>query len=148
MQRHRTPRPRIGRLAFAAVVAVTVGAAGAACGGDERRAPQAADDRAPKADDGRAPAARGDDGPTTPEAASVTVKTFAFGPDPLRVKAGTTVRWMNEDEILHTATSAEGGFDLRLDGRGATGSATLDRPGTFAYRCTVHPGMDGVIEVS
>lgn len=100
-------------------------------------------------DDGAAdrPVDAGDD------SAAVTVKTFAFQPSPLQVKAGTTVTWTNTDDILHTATSgargsADGVFDLRLDGSGSTGDATFEQPGTFTYHCTIHPGMDGTVEVT
>lgn len=83
----------------------------------------------------------------------MTVKTFAFDPDPVRVEAGTTVTWTNRDEILHTVTSgvrddADGMFDIELDGPGSVAEHTFDTPGTYAYHCSVHPGMDGVVEVS
>ncbi|MBW3646074.1 MAG: cupredoxin domain-containing protein [Actinobacteria bacterium] len=84
---------------------------------------------------------------------AVTIKTFAFHPDPVRVKAGTTVSWTNEDEILHNVTSgerdeADGTFDKQLDGPGSVAEHTFDTPGTYAYHCSIHPGMDGVVEVS
>ncbi len=84
---------------------------------------------------------------------AVTIKTFAFHPDPVRVKAGTTVSWTNEDEILHKVTSgerdeADGTFDKQLDGPGSVAKHTFDTPGTYAYHCSIHPGMDGVVEVS
>ncbi len=87
------------------------------------------------------------------EQSAVTIKTFAFDPDPVRVKAGTTVSWTNEDEILHTVTSGErdepdGAFDNKLDGPGSVAEHTFDTPGTYAYHCSLHPGMDGVVEVS
>ncbi|MBW3548286.1 MAG: cupredoxin domain-containing protein [Actinobacteria bacterium] len=84
---------------------------------------------------------------------AVTIKTFAFDPDPATVPAGTTVTWANEDEILHTVTSgerdeADGTFDKQLDGPGSVAEHTFDTPGTYAYHCSIHPGMDGVVEVS
>jgi plastocyanin len=95
----------------------------------------------------------GSDDGTAAVDASVTVKTFAFQPSPLQVKAGTTVTWTNTDDILHTATSGVRGsaddvFDLRLDGSGATADVTFEQPGTFPYHCTIHPGMDGTVEVT
>lgn len=84
---------------------------------------------------------------------AVTIKTFAFDPDPVRVKTGTTVTWTNKDEILHTVTSGErdqpdGTFDKQLDGPGSVAAHSFDTPGTYAYHCSIHPGMDGVVEVS
>ncbi|MDP8987981.1 MAG: plastocyanin/azurin family copper-binding protein, partial [Actinomycetota bacterium] len=85
--------------------------------------------------------------------AAVTIRTFAFDPDPITVQAGTTVTWTNEDEILHTVTSgargdADGAFDEKLDGPGSVAEHAFETPGTYAYHCSIHPGMDGVVEVS
>ena len=79
--------------------------------------------------------------------AMVTVKTFQFGPDPLEVESGTTVRFVNEDRTTHTATGET--FDIEL-GEGGEGEVTLDEPGTYRYRCTLHdgPGMTGEIVVT
>lgn len=98
--------------------------------------------------DAAAPSASADE-----KGGAVTIKTFAFDPDPVRVRAGTTVTWANEDEILHTVTSgerdeADGTFDKELDGPGSVAEHTFDTPGTYAYHCSIHPGMDGVVEVS
>jgi plastocyanin len=97
------------------------------------------------------------------KAAAVTIKTFAFRPTPLEIKAGTKVTWTNEDQIHHTVTSgtrtydAQGltkdisriaGFDLQLDGKGSRASFTFAKPGTIAYLCTIHPGMDTEVVVT
>ncbi|HXB17164.1 MAG TPA: plastocyanin/azurin family copper-binding protein [Solirubrobacteraceae bacterium] len=70
-------------------------------------------------------------------------------PGPLRVKAGTTVRWTNYDPIQHTVTS-EGGpqhFSQPL-ASGASFEVKLTRPGRIDYECTIHPAtMNAVIEV-
>ena len=91
----------------------------------------------------------GGDDATTASATTevVTVKTFQFGPDPLEVEAGTTVRFVNEDRTTHTATGK--GFDVELP-EGGEGEVTLDEPGTYDYRCTLHdgPGMTGQIVVT
>src|SRR5262245_5283287 len=36
--------------------------------------------------------------------ARVVVKLFQYQPERLQVKAGTTVTWVNDDEIFHTVT--------------------------------------------
>ena len=84
---------------------------------------------------------------------AVTIRTFAFDPDPMRVEVGTTVTWTNDDDILHTVTSGErgdpdGAFDEKLDGPGSVAEHTFEEPGTYAYHCSIHPGMDAVVEVS
>jgi plastocyanin len=44
---------------------------------------------------------------------------------------------------------AQEGADFESDtfGEGGTFSYTPDRPGTIAYVCTIHPGMDGTLTV-
>ena len=82
--------------------------------------------------------------------AAATIKTFMFEPDPVEVDAGTTVTWTNEDDILHTVTSAQGSksrFDENLYGAGTTAAVTFDEAGTFAYVCAVHDGMEGSVVV-
>lgn len=86
-------------------------------------------------------------------AAAVTIKTFAFQPSPIKISAGTAVTWTNEDDILHTVTAGERGaadaaFDEDLDGPGSRATLTFDTPGTFAYHCSIHPGMDAAITVT
>jgi plastocyanin len=85
--------------------------------------------------------------------ARITVKLFQFQPARLEVKAGTTVTWVNEDDIGHTITSGapdnkDGRFDMRLAGKGATFSFTFAQRGTYAYFCNRHNSMMGEIHVS
>jgi plastocyanin len=98
-----------------------------------------------------------------PKPVAVTIRTFAFRPTPLQIKAGTTVTWTNEDQIHHTVTSgtrtydAQGltkevsktpGFDLQLDGKGSQANFTFEKPGAIGYLCTIHPGMDTEVIVT
>jgi plastocyanin len=80
---------------------------------------------------------------------SVTIENFAFTPQTLTVKAGTTVTWTNKDGAPHTVTSADslgtdaattGLFDAQL-GQGQSFSFTFSKPGTYFYECTIHKGM-------
>ncbi|SRR5579871_6975777 len=79
----------------------------------------------------------------------VAYRDITIHPGPLRVKAGTTVRWTNYDPIQHTVTS-EGGpqhFSSPLPS-GASFEVKLTRPGRIDYECTIHPAtMNAVIEV-
>jgi plastocyanin len=84
---------------------------------------------------------------------AVTVKQFQFMPAELTVKAGTTVTWTNEDDILHTATSggtpgtADGKFDGPMDGRGKSFSHLFDQAGRYPYFCSRHNSMTGTVVV-
>ena len=43
--------------------------------------------------------------PASAEEIAVKIGNFTFGPQELKVKAGTTVTWTNEDDIPHTVVS-------------------------------------------
>lgn len=91
----------------------------------------------------------GDEGP----ADVVEVAGFTYRPSRLTVKAGTLVRWINRDQILHTATASGQGdaaraFDGTMDGSGTSFTHRFDAPGIYAYACSRHEGMRGTVEVT
>ncbi len=82
----------------------------------------------------------------------------AYDPDPLSVAAGDVINVVNEDSVIHTATSgvpsdsASAGqlFDTGLINAGESGTldtAGLD-PGEYDYFCIVHPYMVGKLQVT
>jgi plastocyanin len=80
--------------------------------------------------------------------AEVAIVEYAFEPAELIVTRGTTVRWTNRGILVHTTTSADGGWDSgpMLDGQ--TFTVTFSTPGTYAYFCANHPlFMAGTITV-
>jgi plastocyanin len=87
--------------------------------------------------------------PSSQSGANVTIKLFQFQPGRVQVKTGTTVTWINDDEIVHTVTldDKEKSFDAALDGKGKRFSFTFTQPGTYAYYCDRHEHMRGEIEV-
>lgn len=98
---------------------------------------------------------KADDAAAAPTSATVTIQTFAFAPDPLTVKAGTTIHVVNRDKIHHSVTAGTRSaptpavFDHVLDGQGSTYDLTLSEPGTYRYFCKFHegPGMTATIVV-
>lgn len=80
--------------------------------------------------------------------AQVTVKLFQYQPGKTQVKAGTTVTWVNGDEIYHSVTADKNGFAGSLSGKGESFSFTFDRPGLYSYFCDRHEHMRGEIEVN
>ncbi len=88
-------------------------------------------------------------GPQSQVGTNVTVKLFQYQPGRIQVKGGTTVTWVNEDEIYHTVTAEKkgSGFDAPLDGKGKSFSFTFTQPGTYTYYCDRHEHMRGEIEV-
>ena len=74
------------------------------------------------------------------------MREISFKPPRLVAHVGETVTWRNGDLVAHTATSKEAGFDVEL-APGKEGSATVSKPGTFAYICRYHPNMRAVLVV-
>jgi plastocyanin len=84
-----------------------------------------------------------------PARPDITIKLFQFQPGRVQVKAGTTVTWVNDDEIVHTVTldAKEKSFDAALDGKGKSFSFTFTKAGIYIYYCDRHEHMRGEIEV-
>lgn len=84
-----------------------------------------------------------------PSAANAEVKidNFSFGPDTLKVSAGTTVTWINRDDIPHTVVSTDGVFKSKVRDTDEQFSYTFAKPGTYPYFCSVHPKMTGKVVV-
>ncbi len=75
------------------------------------------------------------------------MKRLNFVGDTIRVGEGSAIRWVNRDPVAHTTAGPDGAWSSPLIGPGETFTARLSRPGTYAYRCTLHPHMTGVIIV-
>ena len=80
------------------------------------------------------------------DTAAVKIGNFTFGPQELKVKSGTTVIWVNEDDIPHTVVSPNNFRSKPLDSND-TFSFTFTTPGTYKYFCSLHPHMTGTIVV-
>jgi plastocyanin len=82
---------------------------------------------------------------------TVNIENFGFGN--ATISAGDTLAWSNADGVSHTVTAgsggrSDGGFDSGLVGPGASFQLTFDEPGSFAYTCTLHSFMSGVVVVT
>jgi len=106
-------------------------------------APAAAGSVAP-----RAVAAAPPDSAASATATTIRIDNFSFNPRSTTVPAGTTITWVNADDVPHKIVSSDGKF---------TASPALDtndrytfgftRPGRYEYFCAIHPKMTGVIVV-
>ncbi len=78
-------------------------------------------------------------------------KNLSFKPHVLPVVAGTTVDFLNSDDVLHNVYSPDqctGKFNLGSWPKGQTKSFTFKEPGcTATMLCNVHPEMEGFIVV-
>ncbi len=78
----------------------------------------------------------------------VGIDNFAFEPRTLTVKAGTTVTWLNRDDVPHLIISSTGKFaNSKVLDTDQRHTATFDAPGEYPYFCSVHPKMVGKIVV-
>src|SRR3979490_1378923 len=89
------------------------------------------------------------EGTNPPNLLTITIKNGVYSPNPLAVKVGQSVNWLNSDTFAHTATDA-GGFDT---GSIAPTSAAdvpvkFSIPGTYNFRCTLHANETASIVVT
>lgn len=95
-----------------------------------------------------ASAARREDAKPPVPKAEVKIDNFAFTPMELTVTAGTTVEWVNRDDIPHVVVSDDKKtFKSRALDTDEKFSYTFTAPGTYSYFCSVHPKMTGKIIV-
>ena len=82
----------------------------------------------------------------TPVAAEIQISSLKFATDTVKISAGQAVRWVNGDPVEHTVTfDTEPGSPLIPPN--ASYIRRFDKPGTYAYHCTPHPFMKGVVVV-
>jgi plastocyanin len=89
-------------------------------------------------------------GPQLAQAAtvSVTISNYTFVPAAVVIHPGDTVTWRNKDDMPHTATALDGAsFDSGALDPGGSWSFVFPKAGKIAYRCAIHPGMLGTVEV-
>lgn len=88
-------------------------------------------------------------GPAVKPGAAVEVRidNFSFAPAALEVAAGTTVTWVNRDDIPHTVVSSESVFKSKALDTDATFSYVFAKTGTYSYFCSLHPKMTGTVVV-
>jgi len=79
--------------------------------------------------------------------AAVQIENFKFAPATLEIAAGDTVTWQNHDDEIHALSADDGGFRSGGIEGDTVFSHTFEKPGTYLYRCTLHPQMTGKIVV-
>ena len=79
--------------------------------------------------------------------AEVKIDNFSFGPAAITVSVGTTVTWINRDDIPHTVVSTEKVFKSKVLDTDEKFSYTFTKPGEYPYFCSIHPKMTGKVIV-
>jgi plastocyanin len=80
---------------------------------------------------------------------SVTIQASAFTPPCIKVAAGATVTFTNNDAMQHTVTADDGSYNalLSLSGATQTFQHAYAAAGTSNYHCTFHSLMKGTVIV-
>lgn len=95
---------------------------------------------------------------------SIAIQGLSFNPARITVAPGTTIHWVNRDNVDHDVTSGEsitgrkarsaartkfpdGRFASGLFGQGQTFTVSFDKPGKYPYFCSIHPFMKGQVNV-
>jgi plastocyanin len=79
----------------------------------------------------------------------VKIDNFSFGPVTLTVPVGTTVTWINRDDIPHTVVSTDDSktFKSKVLDTDEKFSFTFSKAGNYPYFCSIHPKMTGKVIV-
>lgn len=79
---------------------------------------------------------------------TVILRDISFKPGEVTVEVGDTVTWRFDDQgISHDVVADDKSFKSEIMQSG-TYERTFDAPGTFPYKCTLHPNaMTGTVVV-
>ena len=78
---------------------------------------------------------------------TVKISNLTFAPQAITVAAGSTVTWVNDDDLPHTVTAVDKSFRSKPLDTGDSFSFTFAKPGEYAYFCSIHPMMTGKVLV-
>jgi plastocyanin len=78
----------------------------------------------------------------------IETKSLRFKPDHVQVAVGQKITWHNDESVPHDVKADSGAsFSSETFGKDKTYNWTPDKAGTVKYECTLHPGMEGTIDV-
>jgi plastocyanin len=77
----------------------------------------------------------------------VLLDQMAFTPDVITIKAGTEVKWKNNEASVHTVTADDGSFSSGPLEQGGEFTRRFTKEGTYSYTCEMHPFMTGKVVV-
>lgn len=84
-------------------------------------------------------------GTATAGTTTVSVEDNLFDPETVEVSTGDTVVWEWSGAEPHNVSADDFESDIQSEG---TFEHTFEEAGTHTYVCTVHPGMEGTVEVA
>jgi plastocyanin len=75
------------------------------------------------------------------------MRNLQFEPRTLRISAGTTVAWRNDDQVVHTVKAVDQSWESPPIEGGGVYRHTFAQPGTYEITCGPHPFMKQIVEV-
>jgi len=78
---------------------------------------------------------------------TVEIRNYEFNPKSITVKKGTTITWVNLDDVAHTATADNKEWDSKDLGAQKSWSYTFNKAGFYGYFCIPHPFMTAKVTV-
>lgn len=75
----------------------------------------------------------------------IYMRSSVFSAASLQVVPGAEVIWVNDDNMIHTVTADDNLFNSGNIAVGDTFRYRFDMVGTYAYHCSYHSNMKGVI---
>jgi plastocyanin len=79
--------------------------------------------------------------------AQMVVDNFTFAPTPLKVKAGTTMTWVNHDDISHNIVCPALKVHSHALDTDYSFAYKFDQAGVYDSLCGIHPHMHGQVAV-
>jgi amicyanin len=79
--------------------------------------------------------------------AKIMIDNFKFSPIPLTVAAGSTITWVNRDDIPHSIVVPALGVRSHTMDTDQSFTFRFEKLGTYDYICGLHPFMHGKIVV-
>lgn len=76
---------------------------------------------------------------------TIDVKNLKFRPDKVNAKVKQKITFVWKENVAHNIV-----FDAKHKSPSinkGSWSTSFDKPGTYKYKCTIHPGMDGQVTV-
>jgi len=78
----------------------------------------------------------------------ISITSSAYSPASLTIANGSTVTWTNNDNMVHTVTTAEGSINSGDIAPGSSYSKTFTTAGTFNYYDAHNTDMKGVLIIT
>ena len=73
----------------------------------------------------------------------------AYQPETIAVPPGQSIEWVWEDTgNSHSVTADNGSFESCLQNAGYKFVVAFTTSGTYAYKCSIHPDMKGIVNVT